>query len=432
MVAPSDVELFINGVYSMSEASLSGISKAIRGERFVSLLDEQRDVKVEAMKLINSSLNNNQLVLIIKGGAGTGKTILGLDLIRQYIKDYPTSYFSTIPLTLRTIIDGFNKEYALENNLSEPAKLPTVNAILRLKEKGDLVVIDEAHRLTDVQGAMTSLLSRFKIIVLLQDDYQRIKISEKGTVENITNALGQQPVILNLNTQQRAKNSGTFTKNVSAFINNQKPVPVDLKSYELRTDLTLNKIDATLKVKENAGATVKWLAPYCWNWNQRANDIKITDYDGSIFTKAWNPKFATQYEWFRGKGTNHLEQVGCIYTAQGLEFDYVGFIFWDDLKYNENSHKWQVSLKKNYDYTFVNEIVRALGGAYKSRLKQVVYNRVTYELDQFIQFANASDIVTELVLNIYRVLLTRGKKGLYIWFKDVETKCHFDLHLGRN
>lgn len=431
-VATSDVGLFTNGVYSMNEASLAGISKAMRGERFVSLLDEQCDVKVEAMKLINSAFHSNQqLVMIIKGDAGTGKTILGLDLIRQYINKYPASYFGTIPLTLRTIIDGYNKDYAFEHNLAEPAKLPTVNAILRLKEKGDLVVIDEAHRLTDVQDAMTSLMNRFKVIVLLQDDHQRIKISEKGTVENITNALGYQPAILNLSTQQRAKNSGTFIKNVNAFINHEKPVSVDLKSYELRTNLTLNEIDIDLKAKESVGASVKWLAPYCWSWDQRANDIKITDYDGSMFTKAWNPKPATQYEWYRGKDSNHLEQVGCIYTAQGLEFDYVGFIFWDDLKYDEDSRKWQVSLKENYDFTFVNEIVTALGGAYNSRMKQVIYKGVTYELDQFIQSANASDGVSELVRNIYRVLLTRGKKGLYIWFKDVETKRHFDLHFGR-
>lgn len=31
----------------------------------------------------------------------------------------------------------------------------------------------------------------------------------------------------------------------------------------------------------------------------------------------------------------------------------------------------------------------------------------------------------ELLLNIYRVMLTRAKKGLCIWFEDAETKKHF-------
>lgn len=30
------------------------------------------------------------------------------------------------------------------------------------------------------------------------------------------------------------------------------------------------------------------------------------------------------------------------------------------------------------------------------------------------------------MMNIYRVLLTRAKKGVGIWFKDLETKQHFE------
>ena len=32
---------------------------------------------------------------------------------------------------------------------------------------------------------------------------------------------------------------------------------------------------------------------------------------------------------------------------------------------------------------------------------------------------------SELLLNIYRVLLTRIKKGIFIWFRDKKTEEHF-------
>ncbi|WP_255300398.1 hypothetical protein [Bacillus cereus] len=65
-VAKQDNELFTNGIYSMSEASLAGISKALQGERFVALLDEQRDVKInilkESIKIKSDFFNEGNIV----------------------------------------------------------------------------------------------------------------------------------------------------------------------------------------------------------------------------------------------------------------------------------------------------------------------------------------------------------------------------------
>ncbi|KAA0776208.1 DUF2075 domain-containing protein [Bacillus sp. AR2-1] len=175
-------------------------------------------MKLKASKLINYAFSQGkQLVLVIQGEAGTGNTILGLDIIRQYIRKYSKTFFGTIPQTLRTIIDGLNKDYATEHGLDEPAKLPTVNAILKSRDSGQIVVIDEAHRLTNIEKALRNLCTRFQIIILLQDDKQRIKITEQGTLNNITSYLGYCPQILTLKTQQRAKYSGTLVNNLYSF-----------------------------------------------------------------------------------------------------------------------------------------------------------------------------------------------------------------------
>ncbi|WP_253297776.1 DNA/RNA helicase domain-containing protein [Bacillus albus] len=108
-----------------------------------------------------------------------------------------------------------------------------------------------------------------------------------------------------------------------------------------------------------------------------------------------------------------------------MEFDYVGLIFWDDLYYDSTSKLWKVTLKDNYDNSFINEIARAYGGTFIKYNRTVIYNGQQYQIDDFIEKVNATNVVSELVMNIYRVLLSRGKKGLYIWFKDVKTKLYF-------
>ncbi|MRB12896.1 DUF2075 domain-containing protein, partial [Bacillus thuringiensis] len=77
--------------------------------------------------------------------------------------------------------------------------------------------------------------------------------------------------------------------------------------------------------KMTQGYSAKWLAPFCWDWKKKSDDILICD-GQTQFVKAWNPTLAAQYEWYKQTAVNHLDQVGCIYTAQGLEFDYVGLI----------------------------------------------------------------------------------------------------------
>lgn len=84
---------------------------------------------------------------------------------------------------------------------------------------------------------------------------------------------------------------------------------------------------------------------------------------------------------------NGMDQVGCIYTAQGFEFDFCGVIFGNDLRYDWDSQQWQGHPGESSD-----NVVKRAGN------------------------------FTELVKNTYRVLLTRGLKGCYVYFTDDETK----------
>jgi DUF2075 family protein len=88
---------------------------------------------------------------------------------------------------------------------------------------------------------------------------------------------------------------------------------------------------------------------------------------------------------------NGIEQVGCVYTAQGFEFDYAGVIFGKDLRYDMDSQKWIGSKECSFD------------------------SSVKRSRERF----------TELVKNTYRVLLTRGMKDCYVHFMDKDTERFF-------
>ena len=86
-----------------------------------------------------------------------------------------------------------------------------------------------------------------------------------------------------------------------------------------------------------------------------------------------------------------FDQVGCIHTSQGLEFDYVGVIIGKDLRFENN--------KVITDYTKRAKTDSSLKGIKSSK---------NYKL------------ADEIIRNTYRTLFSRGQKGCYIYCEDKE------------
>ena len=109
--------------------------------------------------------------------------------------------------------------------------------------------------------------------------------------------------------------------------------------------------------------------------------------------KTLNPQNDPYFEWATRK-QNQLSEVGCIYSAQGFEFDYIGVIFGNDLVIRND--KWVAQPENSHD--------------------------------PLIHGKAPKDVLT-LLKNTYRVLLSRGMKGCYIYFLDEDTKEYFQKHL---
>ena len=146
-------------------------------------------------------------------------------------------------------------------------------------------------------------------------------------------------------------------------------------------------------------------AGFCWPWsNPDGKGHLIPDVKVGDWKMPWNARSGVKLApgiprtslW--ATDPNGMEQVGCIYTAQGFEFDYVGVIFGKDLRYDPDSGSWIGDKSESHDRM----------GARSAKTER-----------DFL----------DLVKNTYRVLLTRGMKGCYVYFQDDDTRDFFSSRL---
>ncbi len=173
-------------------------------------------------------------------------------------------------------------------------------------------------------------------------------------------------------------------------------------SFDFRIIGSPDKLYEMIKEKNSEeGISGRIVAGYCWTWSntldaegELVNDVKIGNFEmpWETHVEIRPPEgYVKWYEWaYKPEG---IKQVGCIYTAQGFEFDYIGVIVGPDLKYDEKK-----------------------GG--------LVVNREGNK-DPYLKRKNSNEKFDEYVRNIYRVLMSRGMKGCYVYFVDKDTEKFF-------
>ena len=144
-------------------------------------------------------------------------------------------------------------------------------------------------------------------------------------------------------------------------------------------------------MKKNIKFKSRILAGYCWNWNKKEidntnyHDIKIDSFEMS-----WNLGAKQTYAI-----DDSINEVGCVHSVQGLEFDYVGVIIGKDMFFKDGRVHTDFHNHASTDPSFK--------GIKKLEKEDKAY---------------ANKIADELIKNAYRVLLTRGTKGCYIYCED--------------
>jgi DUF2075 family protein len=399
--------------YRPSKKLLDHVVEMIRREPAYHLLDEQLVAFDRVLAEARSGLGSaKKTVIIVKGGPGTGKSVVAINLMATLLKEGFNAQYATgskaFTETLRKVI-GRRGEMQFKYFNSYGTAPPNVV---------DVLVADEAHRIRESSDGrytpkterkrypqVRELLAAARLPVFLLDDHQVVRPNEIGSADHIrTHALemGCQIREYELEAQFRCNGSDAFVNWVNNTLGVRRTANVIWDRHE-EFDFQIMRdpfeLEAAIKERAADGHTARLVAGFCWPWSAPdehgylLDDVVIGKYrrpwDARYDARKLAPGIPKASLW--AHDPNGINQVGCVYTAQGFEFDYVGVLFGPDLVYDPAAGNWNGVPSKSAD-----SVVKRSKGSF-----------------------------TDLVKNTYRVLLTRGMKGCYVYFMDEGTRNFF-------
>ncbi|OPY34239.1 MAG: hypothetical protein A4E32_00511 [Methanomassiliicoccales archaeon PtaU1.Bin124] len=399
--------------YRPSKKLMDHVGNVIKGIPEYILLDEQLIVYDKVMGLAKQGFHDKKkTVIIIQGGPGTGKSVIAINLMADLLIGGYNAHYATgskaFTETLRKIIGtrgSVQFKYFNSYGMAEPSSV-------------DVIISDEAHRIRKTSNSrftrsehrstlpqIDELLRAAKVCVFLIDDDQVVRPDEIGSTSYIKEAAVRFNCDIHeyhLEAQFRCSGSDAFVNWVNNTLGIKRTANVlweGTENFDFQIVSSPELLEKKIREKVSEGHTGRVTAGFCWPWSYPdengylLNDVVIGDYkrpwDAKHDAKKLAKGIPSASLW--AYDPNGIDQVGCVYTAQGFEFDYVGVIFGLDLKYDLDQQTWIGDKKESYDST------------------------VKRSKDKF----------TELMKNTYRVLMTRGLKGCYVHFMDKETERFF-------
>lgn len=385
-----------------SKELINCVAGLLKGNNEFILLDDQK-VAFEALLSICQTAES-KTVIIVKGGPGTGKSVIALNVFGKLLQRNQNTRFiapnaAFRKVMLETLIKNDQKQKVRVNNLF----MGSASFSECHDNEYDILVVDEAHRLKNGKAygykgdnQVEDIINSSRISIFFVDDKQRIRPEDIGSRDEIVAVAKKQNAALHefyLDAQFRcsgAKEFITWIEKALQLSDTIESKPWDYESFDFRIYATPNKLFEAIKEKNNAGFKARVVAGYAWDWtslsdnNDRAQalDVSMPEYG---FAMPWNQRTKSELWAILPNG---LEQVGCVHTIQGLEFDYIGVIIGNDLIYNESTGKVEAVWSEYKD----------IAGKKGLKNNPVMFN--------------------ELVKNIYRILLSRGMRGCYVFCRD--------------
>lgn len=502
------------------------------------LVSEQVDVFNTILGAAMSTPEDEKTVVIVKGGPGTGKSVIAIKLLAElYAQGCRNVYYATRSSSLRNGWRDILRNIGTYGNGSAGDLIKSTYDFrpyfYNFQENGgDVLIVDEAHRIYEKSGDQTDsfrdakctsnlsqimgMLYTSRVSVYFIDDKQSINNSEIGLSSEIRKAAEEyvdrinrenedfrcnekprnerslqnekaklktalsdgateeevgeikkeirrlerriglqivEPEVTNvkvieleLKDQFRCNGSNNFLSWVDTMIYEDGRACLNTDSYEFGVFDTPQELvekirsldDYAKYVDERSaalgdafsyeliqreiseqqlsfGTSARLVAGWCWKWKDKViqpngdllHEVSLVDYD---FDMPWETKasprndFKFKYAKDADSWCNQYEgvnQVGCIHSIQGWETDYVGVILGPDITYDQNLGFIYVPEMNNQDEH------RMLSGG-------------------------SSEKNNQLIKNIYRVLLTRGKKGCFVFATDPKVREYIKKCINGN
>ena len=399
--------LIDHGRLRPTKALQDSLASMVKGNKEFMLLDEQAVCFDMCLKTMSQCLKDRKKrTIIIQGGPGTGKSVLAINLLMEYInQSLNVSYVTKNSAPRQAFLNLLTRGNAMrQTEIQQLFRSPF--GLSNCDENGyDCLIVDEAHRLVKKmygdwsgENQVKECINASLLSIFLLDEDQAVTTKDIGSIKEIQywcKELGSRLIITDetkLVSQFRCNGSDAYIQFIDDLLQ-RLPETVHVDLSELNFDFKVfddpNEMREALRDKNQINNKSRMVAGYCYDWNvkHRRGDWDIML--GDNFKAKWN--LENDKVW--AINPSSFEEVGCIHTAQGLEFDYVGVFIGKDLIYNPTTRR----IESNKEAISKDDKSSGIRSAKQEKAHQ-------------------------LILNTYKTLLTRGQKGCYIYCEDSELR----------
>lgn len=412
-------ERLVSGRIQPNAPLLKKAADVLKGRDKFILIDQQQKAFETVRHAVEGAFAaNTKRVVTITGGPGSGKTAVAIELLRHMTHTKRRTWYATgsraFTQTMRRFVTGNDKD--LKNLFKYFNDFANASP-----NEADILIADEAHRARlksfdrfhkskcSDRPQVQDLINAARVPVFFLDEHQVVKPGEVGTLAAIKSYAQQLNVRhhhVSLEGQWRCGGSLAYDLWVRRLLGlgaedgewdgDAAPEPwEDDENFEVIVAESPTEMEVTLGTKLAEGWTARMTAGYCWPWG-KPNPDKTLPPDVKIdgWERPWNANSPSKvgdappsHIWATSPGG--FGQIGCVYTAQGLEFDWAGVIIGPDLL--------------------------ARGG-------KLVTDRDGSEDRDLTKSSVTDEQFDRLIRNTYKVLLTRGLAGVVLYAVDPETQ----------
>jgi len=379
-------------------------------ERFTLLDEQQVAYRLVLTAVEHARASDGKQIVLITGGPGSGKSVIALSLLGELWRQGRSAMHATGSKSFTETL----RKVAGHRNPRVKALFKYFNSFMAAERNGfDVLICDEAHRMRDTsanrytradmrtgKAQVRELIDAARVPVFMLDEHQVVRPGETGTprlIRDQADELGLQVVEIPLDAQFRCGGSRAYEEWVLRLLGLEPGGPIAWTGdtyFELRLVESPAELEELLQSKTAEAYGARMTAGFCWPWSDPRPDGTLVD---DVVIGAWRHPWNLRGDRSVGgyppaslwaTDPAGFGQVGCIYTAQGFEYDWNGVIFGPDLVWRKD--QWVVQPQGSKD--------PALRGV-------------------------PPEQAHELLRNVYKVLLTRGMVGTVLHSVDPETQA---------
>jgi hypothetical protein len=350
-------------------------------------------------------------VVVITGGPGSGKSVIALSLLGELYRQGYTALHATGSRSFTQTM----RRHAGRGSPRVKELFKYFNSFIDAQRNDiEVLICDEAHRVRETsanrytsaaqrtgRSQIDELIAVARVPVFLLDEHQVVKPGEVGTVEAIkshASSLGFRVHHVQLDDQFRCGGSRKYERWVLRLLGFEAGDPESWTGddhFEVTLADSPWEMENILRSKLTEGYSARISAGYCWPWSDSRSDAPlVSDVRIGDWAMPWNVKgdravgkAPPSALWATMEGG--FDQVGCVYTAQGFEYDWSGVIIGPDLIARQGRMITVRAASKDPEFN-------------KRSVTDLQYDRH--------------------IRNIYKVLLTRGMAGTVLYAVDPQTR----------